>query len=224
MTENIYGSEFSEKDVTSGAHRAAIGGLWGELGIKQLEFLIGQGLTPKDVMLDVGCGCLRGGIHFISYLDDNNYYGFDINESLLNAGYNIELDNVGLQRKLLQTNLRANECFDLSVFDKKFRYVFSFSLFTHLTINSIKRCLMEVCKVMDEDGCFYATCFICPHGEAVSLPFEQSAEITSFMDRDPYHYTISDLRWLALETGFDVFFVEPFTHPRNQKMACFTKI
>lgn len=50
-------------------NRGSVGGLWEEMGQRQLEFLVEQGLGPCDDLLDVGCGSLRGGVHFIRYLE-----------------------------------------------------------------------------------------------------------------------------------------------------------
>lgn len=221
MSENIYGFEFNDDLVSQGAHRAAIGGLWDELGKLQLNFLIDRGLRPSDVLLDVGCGCLRGGVHFISYLEQKNYFGFDINQSLLDAGYDVELNKMGLQSKLPKNHLQANSCFDMTAFGQKFRYAIAFSLFTHLTLNSIRRCLIEMGRVMQPGAKFYATVFLCTDEDALERPCSQSAEITSFMDKDPYHYHLSDMRWLASQTSFDVSLIESFKHPRNQKMLEF---
>ena len=48
------------------AHREQVGGLWDEIGALQIDFLRAQGLRPGDTLLDVGCGCLRGGVHFVA--------------------------------------------------------------------------------------------------------------------------------------------------------------
>src|SRR5205807_6035012 len=64
--------------VTAGHHRAIVGGAWEEIGRLQFEFLTGNGLKPHHRLLDVGCGALRGGLHFIRYLDEGNYVGVDL--------------------------------------------------------------------------------------------------------------------------------------------------
>ena len=48
--------------------------------------LIHQGLIPQSKVLDIGCGCLRGGYWFIHFLDRGGYFGIDPNEKLVNAG------------------------------------------------------------------------------------------------------------------------------------------
>ncbi len=46
----------------------AVGGMWDKVGVLQFDFLMKQGLQSHYALLDVGCGSLRGGIHFIKYL------------------------------------------------------------------------------------------------------------------------------------------------------------
>ena len=58
--------------------RDAIGGMWEEIGSLQLEFLKNMGLSPSNTLLDIGCGNVRGGRHFIRYVDSGNYTGIDI--------------------------------------------------------------------------------------------------------------------------------------------------
>ena len=50
-----------------------------------------MGLQPKHRFFDIGCGSLRGGVHFIRYLDKNNYFGTDISSELIKVGIKKEL-------------------------------------------------------------------------------------------------------------------------------------
>ena len=68
---NIYSEELSQTDINQNKHRNFIGGKWEEIGRLQYDFLREQGLQPQDKLLDIGCGCLRGGIHFIDYLESD---------------------------------------------------------------------------------------------------------------------------------------------------------
>ncbi|RLI53090.1 MAG: hypothetical protein DRO93_14110 [Candidatus Thorarchaeota archaeon] len=67
-------------------YRIAVGGMWEEIGKLQFDYLVKEGLEREDYFLDVGCGSLRGGIHFIRYLKPGHYFGIDINQRLLDAG------------------------------------------------------------------------------------------------------------------------------------------
>jgi len=92
-------------------HRDFVGGMWDELGRLQTDFLIAEGLKSDMRFLDIGCGCLRDGVHLIRFLLPGNYFGLDISESLLQAGYDIELPKVGLQEKLPRSNLFTKNIF-----------------------------------------------------------------------------------------------------------------
>jgi hypothetical protein len=69
--------------VEEGNHRDVVGGLWNEVGKLQFHYLVAHGLMPSSALIDIGCGCLRGGVHFIAYLDQDRYFGLDLNNSLL---------------------------------------------------------------------------------------------------------------------------------------------
>src|SRR5260370_10189962 len=72
-------------------HRDYVGGRWLELSRHQTDFMIKMGLRPEHVLLDVGCGSLRGGVEFISYLHAGNYLGLDSSNRLIQAGIKEEL-------------------------------------------------------------------------------------------------------------------------------------
>src|SRR5712691_3540887 len=106
---SLYGDKAAlEAEVRAGRHRACVGGLWDEIGQLQIDFLVSRGLLPHHRLLDVGCGSLRGGVKLIKYLDAGHYAGIDLHESLLDAGYEIELAKEGLTHKLPRSNLVAD--------------------------------------------------------------------------------------------------------------------
>ena len=83
---NRYYRQLTQEQINAGRHRDMVGGMWEEIGRLQFEFLRARGLKPRHRLLDIGCGSLRGGIHAINYLETGNYYGLDINLSLIEAG------------------------------------------------------------------------------------------------------------------------------------------
>ena len=86
-----YERELAECEIDAGVHRDYVGGRWEELGRLQFRYLCSQGLLPHHRLMDIGCGSLRGGVHFAHYLDPGGYYGVDRNASLLKAGLDVEL-------------------------------------------------------------------------------------------------------------------------------------
>src|SRR5919201_1815322 len=79
-------------------HRRSIGNfrLWDRLGRLQFDYLVERGLAPHDYFLDIGCGPLRGGVHFIRYLELGRYYGVDKNAPVLDEARRVELPRHGL--------------------------------------------------------------------------------------------------------------------------------
>lgn len=67
-------------------HRVFVGRKWNQMGRLQFDFMRRNGLQPEHVFLDIACGSLRGGVHFIRYLKHGNYLGLDKNAELVRRG------------------------------------------------------------------------------------------------------------------------------------------
>lgn len=226
QTENAYfDAGRIEAEVAAGRHREVIGGKWDEIGALQFEYLKAQGLRPHHKLLDVGCGSLRGGVHFVGYLDAGGYSGLDINQSLLDAGYDVELAALGLQDRLPRTNLVCDAEFEFGGPDGVFDYAMAQSVFTHLSLNRIRQCLAKVARVMKPGGVFYATFFELPEDAPADRPFvhQPGGKVTSAVE-DPFHYRVSDFRYAAKGLGWTVEPIGDWGHPRNQRMLAFRRV
>ena len=111
------------------------------MGELQFRFLKEHGLEPDHELLDIGCGSLRGGVNFIKYLNEGKYCGLDINPSLIRAGH-VEIKKENLIEK--RPMLLVNDSFQFQLFKKKFDYAIAQSVFTHLPVNVIQRCLINI--------------------------------------------------------------------------------
>jgi SAM-dependent methyltransferase len=204
-------------------HRQAVGGLWEEVGKLQLEYLLAQGLRPEHFLLDVGCGALRGGIHFVRYLQPGHYCGVDADPEILAAGQQ-ELQLAGLADR--DVTLWADRTFDLGIFSRQFDFVIAQSLFTHLPLDAIGRCFEAVAGVLAPGGRFYASFFENLDGDAGWGPLEQPRSdgppFVSYPDRDPYHYDRATLAAAAAPAGLMAIYVGDWGHPRSQRMMLFT--
>lgn len=78
----------------------------------------------------------------VDYLQPGNYYGIDINHSVLQAGYDRELDD-DQRARLPAENLRATDRFDID-FGVQFDMGIAQSVFTHMSLNHIRLCLYRV--------------------------------------------------------------------------------
>jgi SAM-dependent methyltransferase len=216
-------TEEIRRAVSEGRHREVVGGKWDEIGRLQLDFLIAKGLSPSSTLIDIGCGCLRGGVHFISYLDDNLYFGIDSNASLLEAGYDLELKALDLQQKLRRENLICNDEFNFESIERSFDFAIAQSLFTHLPQNHIRLCLRRLSKKMPICGRFYATFFQVAEDHPIGESFDHLGQITTSETKDPYHYRFSDIIRLCEGLPWSVKLHGDWGHPRGQQMIEFVR-
>ena len=202
-------------------HRAAVGGMWEEIGELQFEFLVGQGLTPEHYLLDVGCGGLRGGVHFVKYLEPGHYFGIDKSAKLLAAGES-ELERAGVTDK--HPTLVARSDFVAANLGQSFDFALAQSLFTHLPFNSIVRCIAEVDRALRPGGRFYATFFANPTRlgtETMAIGSDISIQVR--LDQDPYYYDPALFSWLCEGSDLVCEHYGEWGHPRLQQMLVFTK-
>ncbi|HLY47206.1 MAG TPA: class I SAM-dependent methyltransferase [Stellaceae bacterium] len=214
-----YDKSAISRAVAKGGHRGIIGGLWDEIGRLQLDFLKKMGLDQRSRLVDVGCGCLRGGVHFVDFLDPGNYFGIDMSAELLQAGYDIELNGRGLCDKLPRSNLICNAEFDFSEFATTFDVAIAQSLFTHLPANVIELCLSRLAPHMQPDGVLFATFFIVPDDHPIGAPFTHPRGIRTFDDHDPYHHRLRQIRHLCDGLPWRPELVGEWGHPRDQQMV-----
>jgi len=222
---NYYNDEFIRRRIKQGNHRGAIGGLWEEMGQQQFDYMKAAGLHPEHRLLDLGCGCLRGGLHFIDYMRAGHYYGIDLSQDLLDTGYDVELAKAGLQQKMPRDNLTCTEGFDASMFGVTFDYVLAQSVFTHLTFNHLRLSLIRLQSVTTPGARFFATVFTAITPEIWGAPqLHDPGGITTHPDRDPYHYCESDIAHASHALPWKLQRIEDWGHPRDQKMAIFERL
>jgi SAM-dependent methyltransferase len=190
--------------------KAAVGGMWDEIGSLQFEFLIKQGMLPEHRMLDLGCGTLRGGRHFIRYLNTSNYTGVDISPACLDAAHKLLKEEQLLTKNpalIMNTNknMKFAEC-ESEIFD----FILAQSVFTHLPQEFIYECFENIGKCMHEDSNFYFT----------YLP----AESIKRADIKTFFYPWIFFEKLAADCGFEIAEVSNlYPHPRGQKMGLVRK-
>ena len=191
--------------------------MWDEIGKLQFDFLVERGLRPDHYLLDIGCGSLRGGVHFIRYLGTGRYFGVEKEESLLEAGRSVELKRYTLEQK--EPQLFKADDFDLSALppEVEFDFMLAQSVFTHLTPELIELCVKRVTPRLREKGVFYAT-------------FDESPNEKSY-SRGPHkwrrdelrscHYPFSLFKDIAGRVGATVESIGEWGHPRRQQMMAF---
>ena len=186
--------------------RSAIGGMWDEVGQMQIDFLTGEGLSKGHRLLDVGCGTLRGGRHFIRHLDPERYTGIDISEGVIEAAKGLVVDE-GLVDK--RPRLIANTAGDLrfAMFTNEiFDFLLAQSVFTHLKEEHVEECFQNIGRLMGPESRFYFT-FYAGSSAARSGP-------------KSFQFPFSFFEKIAKENAFELIDrSEDYPHPRGQRMA-----
>jgi SAM-dependent methyltransferase len=222
LISGYYDRQVIDALVAQGRHREIVGSKWEQLGRLQRDFLIGRGLIPANRLLDLGCGAFRGGVHFVAYLDPGNYYGIDISQSLIDAGYAREIAPQGLAARLPRANLACSGDFALP-WDIRFDFAIAQSLFTHLPLNQIRYCLARVAPAMLPGAQLFATYHAVAEADEAMQPRVIEGR-TTYPARDPYHYKLSDLAFASGELPWRIEPVpdDEWPHPR-QKIVRFER-
>jgi hypothetical protein len=192
-------------------HREHVGGRWEEMGRLQLDFLVGQGLEPHHRYLDVACGSLRGGVHLIPYLDRGNYLGIEKEALLVEMGLREELGPDLAEEK--QPEIVISSTFDFGRLSRRPDFALAQSLFTHIPIEAIERCLTALRPVLADDGVLFATF------KEVDEPVPNP---DAAHDWSRFQYTQACIRDVADRSGWHVDHLGDWGHPRDQRMLRLT--
>jgi len=217
-------TNFSIEDLQDNYHRLSVGGIWEEQGNLQLELCKKIGLKPNMKMLDFGCGCLRGGVKLINYLDKGNYFGMDLNSALLNAGLLYEIPRVNLEKKIVRDNFLISNKFEVDLFKTKFDLILAQSVFTHLTLNHFCYFLEKCLNSLTSDGVIAVTFWLIEESEDITKLKTfvcNDMEVETSLISDPFHYKLSQIQ-SVVEKNWDLRLLD-VCHPRKQKTILLTK-
>jgi hypothetical protein len=187
-------------------HRKYIGGYWDKIGLLQYNFLVTQGLLPAHCLLDIGCGSLRGGVHFIPYLEAGNYLGLDRNEALVKCGIEQELDAAIYAEK--RPSFVISDCFEFHRFSKRPQFSIAQSLFTHLTALDVSLCLKNLRNFIEVGHLFFTTFY---QGLSERNPKRSDSQ-------KGFSYTIDEMENFGRMTGWKGTYIGNWGHPRHQMM------
>jgi SAM-dependent methyltransferase len=127
-------------------------------GRLQLAILIREGLYPDSKVLDLGCGCLRGGYWLIHFLDRGRYFGIEPADFMLRKGIQRVLEPQVLEDK--QPRFDSNDRFDLSVFGENFDVVLARSIWSHASKAEVEL-MLDGFAVSSSLDAFFLTSY-CP--------------------------------------------------------------
>lgn len=135
----------------------------------QIGFLKTVGLRPEHLLLDIGCGTLRGGLPIIEYLQTRHYYGIEARPEVLAEGQK-EVDEAGLSNKL--PSLIVAERLSTVSLTTQFDFIWAFAVLIHMSDDRLDDTFAFVSKRLKTDGAFYANVNIGekPQGEWQGFP------------------------------------------------------
>lgn len=177
---------------------------WLALGRLQFDYLAGHGLKPSDRVLEIGCGNLRAGWRFISFLDAGNYYGIDISPDILLAAQRT-LVRFGVQDKTPHLMLVQDLKLDFLPAEY-FDVVHAHSVFSHSPIEVIDECLASVGRILAPGGHFDFT-------------FDRTETKEHHVLREDFYYRTETLIELAAKHGLTARFMEDWEktgHPQSK--------
>jgi SAM-dependent methyltransferase len=127
------------------------------IGRLQLITLLRCGLYPDSRVLDLGCGCLRGGYWLIHFLAPDRYFGLEPNEDMLDVGRR-ELLDAGLVAEK-RPRFLTNDTFDPSEFGVRFDFFLARSVWTHASRGQIQT-MLDVFEIYGSDDAVFLTSFL----------------------------------------------------------------
>ncbi len=199
-------SDHTDRRVIQNPHEA-VGGKWEMLGHLQFDFLVEKGLRPHHALLDLGCGTLRGGRHFIRYLGPGRYSGIDISSKAIEYGRKlVEHEGLDDKRPRLVVSVDRNLKFQ-DLRSERFDFLLAQSVFTHLDRSHIEECFEHVGEIMHDSSIFFFTFyeseyFAHDRAKRFRYPvtyFETLAELHDFkLEREPNYQQPSGQRMARL--------------------------
>ena len=148
---------YTDQEISNKVYQEGIGGgskEWNSRGEFQLVFLQKMGLQPDHIFIDIGCGPIRAGEHFIRYLDSGNYIGFDYNETYIHIAKELVNKNSDLSMK--NPELFCVNDFDLFSHTKKQgHFGLAFSVLNHCNHEEVHQFFKNIGKSFHTGGKLY---------------------------------------------------------------------
>ncbi|PTW57644.1 hypothetical protein C8N35_110123 [Breoghania corrubedonensis] len=194
----------------------------------QFQLLTNVGLREYHRLLEVGCGSLRAGRLFITYLLEGRYYGVEPNEKIMREGvvgnFGAELENSPIIKDR-KPSFSHNSDFDFSFTESEVDFAIAQSIASHTGPAELKRLLTNLAQVshdgtlclvtygrilnpvneVKEDGWYYPECVA-----FTPRKFSDIAKNSGF--NHMYH-----INWPLMNVS------EDGTHTTTQQIAVLTK-
>lgn len=207
MTLQRHAENLAEKTFLGG--RAEV---FEAIGRLQLITLLRCGLYPDSRVLDLGCGCLRGGYWIIHFLSPDRYFGIEPNVEMLEIGKSEILGSEVLAEK--RPRFLSNDQFDPSEFGGRFDFFIARSVWTHASRGQIEKMLDAFLEFGSEDGVFL-TSFLPLEGAEGEL---NSEWVGRSHESDTPGTVRHDRRWIGQECRHRNFSVSELIDPRQKQV------
>lgn len=125
------------------------------MGATQFRLLCTLGLRAHHSLLDFGCGSLRAGRLFLSYLDEGRYCGIEPNKWLIEDSINNQIGNDLIALK--KPRFDYNNDFKTDVFSQQFDFIIAQSIFSHAGSDLISTALCNFNASLKPQGLIAAT-------------------------------------------------------------------
>ena len=125
------------------------------MGATQFRLLCTLGLRENHSLLDFGCGSLRAGRLFLSYLDVGRYFGIEPYKWLIEDAINNQVgkDLIALKKPRFD----HNSDFITNVFSQQFDFILAQSIFSHAGSDLISTALRNFNESLKPNGLIAAT-------------------------------------------------------------------
>jgi len=163
MKLQLHAETLAEKNFLGG--RAEVFEVMGRL---QLITLLRCGLYPHSRVLDLGCGCLRGGYWLVHFLNPDRYFGIEPQVEMLEIGKTEILGRDILNEK--RPRFSSNDRFDPSEFGVLFDFFIARSVWTHASRGQIEEMLDRFLAFGTPDSLFVTSFLPGKKGEGDSSP------------------------------------------------------
>ncbi len=125
------------------------------MGAMQFRLLCALGLRAHHHLLDFGCGSLRAGRLFVTYLNEGRYFGIEPNKWLVDEGIRNQIGPDAVATKRPRFDFNADLRTD--VFGVQFDFIVAQSIFSHAGADLIGAALASFRESLKTDGLVAAT-------------------------------------------------------------------
>ncbi|HXW05581.1 MAG TPA: ABC transporter ATP-binding protein [Vicinamibacterales bacterium] len=148
------------------------------------DFLRGQGLQREHYLLELSTRSLPSNSPLAAFLEDRHY-------------------RVAVRGADAREADRAANAFDFDDIAAQFDFACAHSVFPRFPLNSVVRCIASVLRKLRPGGRFYATCYENPDPASFD-PIARAPGVTTYPDRQPYHYPFELLASACAILGAEV--------------------